>query len=61
MKTTKPETSLSREFTATYNFSENILLEATAYKSSVLQLLMLSSGGYIEMIDVEQRLGMILL
>ena len=57
MKTTKPETSLSREFTTTYNFSENILLETTAYKSSVSDVLnrSTSSGGYNEMIDIEQE------
>ena len=44
MKTTKLETSLSREFTTTYNFSENILLE-TAYKSSVSDVLNRSTSS----------------
>ena len=39
MKTTKAETSLTRELSTRYNFAENIFFESTAYK---IQFLMFS-------------------
>ncbi len=57
MKTTKPETSLTHELSAKYNFSENIFFETTAYKSSVSDVLnrSTSTGGYNELIDIKQE------
>ena len=57
MKTTKAETSLTREISAKYNFSENIFFQSTAYKSSVSDVLnrSTSSGGYNEIIDINQE------
>ena len=57
MKTTKPETSLTREINAKYNFSENISLNSTVYRSSVSNVLNRSSstGGYNEIIDIDQE------
>ena len=57
MKTTKPETSLTRELSAKYNFSDNFFIKTTAYKSSVSDVLnrSTSTGGYNEMIDIKQE------
>ena len=56
MKTTKPETSLTRELSAKYNFSKNIF-ETTAYKGFVSDVLnrSTSTGGYNELIDIKQE------
>jgi len=57
LKTTKPETSLTREFSIKYDLSKNLSLSSTAYDSSVSNVLNRSSstGGYNEIIDIEQR------
>ena len=57
MKTTKPETSLTREISAKYNFSDTISFGSTAYKGSVSDVLNRSnsSGGYNELIDIKQE------
>ncbi len=57
MKTTKPETSLTRELSLKYNLSDILSLESTAYKSSVSDVLNRSSstGGYNEIIDINQE------
>tara|TARA_E500000178_G_scaffold354175_1_gene422313 strand:+ start:1084 stop:2943 length:1860 start_codon:yes stop_codon:yes gene_type:complete len=57
MKTTKPETSLTREISARYNFSDTISFGSTAYKGSVSDVLNRSnsSGGFNELIDIKQE------
>jgi len=57
MKTTKPETSLTREFSIKYNLSDFISFETTAYKGSVSDVLNrgTSTNGYNEIIDIEQE------
>ena len=57
MKTTKPETSLTRELYVKYNLSDVISLESTAYKGSVSDVLNrgTSTNGYNEIIDIEQE------
>ncbi len=57
MKTTKPETSLTRELSLKYNLSESLSLESTAYKSSVSDVLNrgTSTFGYNEIIDINQE------
>ena len=57
MKTTKAETSLTREFSTKYNFTENIFLETTAYKGSISNVLNrgTSTNAYNEIIDIEQE------
>ncbi len=57
MNTTKPETSLTRELSAKYNFSESFFIESTAYKGSVSDVLNrgTSTYGYNEIIDIEQE------
>ena len=57
MKTTKPETSLTRELSIKYNFLDNASFISTFYDSSVSDVLnrSTSTGGYNEMIDIKQR------
>ena len=57
LKTTKPETSLTRELSIKYDLSKNLSLSTTAYDSSVSNVLnrSTSTGGYNEIIDIEQR------
>ena len=57
MLTTKPETSLTREFSIQYDLSDKIQFGTTAYKGSVSDVLNRSSstGGYNETIDIEQQ------
>ena len=57
MKTTKPETSLTRELSIKYNFLDNASFTSTFYDSSVSDVLnrSTSTGGYNEMIDIKQR------
>ena len=57
MKTTKAETSLTRELTTKYNFSDEIFLETTAYKGSVSDVLNrgTSTNAYNEIIDIKQE------
>ena len=57
MKTTKPETSLTRELSVKYDLSKNISFETTAYKGSVSDVLNrgTSTYGYNEIIDIEQE------
>ena len=57
MLTTKPETSLTRELAAKYNFSDNISFGTKAYRGSVSDVLNRSnsSGGYNETLDIEQE------
>ena len=44
-------------FSVKYNFSDNILLETTAYKGSVSDVLNrgTSTNGYNEIIDIKQE------
>ena len=57
MKTTKPETSKTREFLVGYKFSDLLSFETTAYKGSVSDVLNrgTSTNGYNEIIDIEQE------
>ena len=57
MNTTKPETSLTRELTTRFSFSDNIFFETTAYKGSVSNVLNrdTSTFGYNETIDINQE------
>ena len=57
MKTTKPETSLTRELSIKYDFSNFVSLVSTVYDSSVSNVLnrSISTGGYNEIIDIEQK------
>ena len=57
MKTTKPETSLTRELTIEYDFLDNATFISTFYDSSISNVLnrSTSKGGYNELIDIEQR------
>ena len=57
MKTTKPETSKTRELTLNYNFANGMIFETTAYKSYVADVLNRNnnSGGYNEIIDINQE------
>ncbi len=57
MLTTKPETSLTREFSAKYNLSDKISFGTTAYKGSVSDVLNRSnsSGGYNETLNIKQE------
>ena len=56
LKTTKPETSLTRELSIKYDLKK-LFLSTTAYDSSVSNVLnrSTSTGGYNEIIDIEQR------
>ncbi len=57
MKTTKPETSLTRELSFKYNFSNYLSFQSAGYKSSVSDVLNrgTATSGYNEMIDIEQE------
>ena len=57
MKTTKAETSLTRELTTKYNFSDEFFLETTAYKGTVSDVLNrgTSTNAYNEIIDIKQE------
>ena len=57
MKTTKAETSLTRELSVKYDFFENISFNSTFYESSVSDVLnrSTSTGGYNEIIDIKQK------
>ncbi len=57
MKTTKPETSLTRELSTRYDFEKNIFFESTIYKSSVSDVLNrgTSTNAYNEIIDIKQE------
>jgi len=57
MKTTKPETSLTRELSIKYDFFNNASFISTFYDSSVSDVLnrSTSTGGYNEIIDIKQR------
>ena len=57
MKTTKAETSLTRELSVKYDFFENISFNSTFYDSSVSDVLnrSTSTGGYNEIMDIKQR------
>ena len=57
MKTTKPETSLTRELNLKYFVSDEISFETTAYKGSVSDVLNrgTSTNGYNEIIDIKQE------
>ena len=57
MKTTKPETSLTREISAKLKFTDNISFESNAYKSHISDVLnrSTSTGGYNEIIDINQE------
>ena len=57
MKTTKAETSLTRELSVEYDFFENISFNSTFYDSSVSDVLnrSTSTGGYNEIMDIKQR------
>ena len=57
MKTTKAETSLTRELSVKYDFFENMSFTSTFYDSSVSDVLnrSTSTGGYNEIIDIKQK------
>ena len=57
MNTTKPEKSLTREFSIKYDFLDNFIFKTAAYKGSVSDVLNRSnsSGGYNELIDIDQE------
>ena len=57
MKTTKPETSLTRELSIKYDLSDKISFNTTAYKGSVSDVLNRSrtTNGYNEIIDIKQE------
>ena len=57
MKTTKAETSLTREISTKYKISEKVYLQSTAYKGSVSDVLNRSTStyGYNEIIDIKQE------
>lgn len=57
MKTTKAETSLTRELSVKYDFFENASFTSTFYDSSVSDVLnrSTSTGGYNEIIDIKQK------
>ncbi len=57
MLTTKPEKSLTREFSAKYDLSDKISFGTTAYRGSVSDVLNRSnfSGGYNETLDIKQE------
>ena len=57
MLTTKPETSLTREISVEYNFSDSISFGTTAYRGSVSDVLNRSNskGGYNETLDIDQE------
>ena len=57
MLTTKPEKSLTREFSVKYDLSDKISFGTTAYKGSVSDVLNRSnsSGGYNETLDIKQE------
>ena len=57
MKTTKPETSLTRELSFKYIFSNFISFQSAAYKGSVSDVLNrgTATNGYNEMIDIKQE------
>ena len=57
MLTTKAETSLTRELSAKYDLSKYISFAATAYRGSVSDVLNRSgsTGGYNEMLDINQE------
>lgn len=57
MKTTKPETSFTRELTAKFNISSNIEINTTAYKGTISDVLNrgTSTYGYNEIIDIKQE------
>lgn len=57
MKTIKPETSLTRELSIGYDFFDNVSFVSTFYDSSISNVLNrnTSTGGYNELIDIEQK------
>jgi len=57
MKTTKPETSLTKEVSVKYDISKNIYFNTTAYKGTVSDVLnrSTSTNAYNEIIDIEQK------
>ena len=57
MKTTKPETSLTREITANYKISDQINFNSSIYKGKISDVLNrgTSTHGYNEMIDIKQE------
>ena len=56
MKTTKLETDLTRELSIEYDFFDNATFTSTFYDSSISNVLnrSTSTGGYNELIDIEQ-------
>lgn len=57
MKTTKPETSLTREINAKFDISDNIQFNSTAYRGTISDVLNrgTSTFGYNEIIDIKQE------
>jgi len=57
MATTKPETSLTRELSLKYNFSDNISFQTTTYKGTISDVLNrgTATNGYNEIIDIKQE------
>ena len=57
MKTTKPETSLTREFSLNYDLTDSTSFVTTAYKGQISDVLNRSrtTNGYNEIIDINQK------
>ncbi len=57
MMTTKPETSLTREFSIKYDFLDNLSFNSTAYKGTISDVLnrSTSTNAYNEIIDISQE------
>ena len=57
MKTTKAETSQTKEISAKFKISDHVSFNSTAYKGKISDVLnrSTSTGGYNEIIDIEQE------
>jgi len=57
MATTKPETSLTRELSLKYYFSDDVSFKTTAYKGTISDVLNrgTATNGYNEIIDIKQE------
>ena len=57
MKTTKAETSQTKEISAKFKISDHISFNSTAYKGIISDVLnrSTSTGGYNEIIDIKQE------
>ena len=57
MMTTKPETSLTRELSVKYDFTDNLSFNSTAYRGTISDVLnrSTSTNAYNEIIDISQE------